>query len=118
MPGRQPILIRHRLPDQESEARHFLHSCEIPVVVIFVGRLMIVLVVVLFEDLVAVAGGLAVIIGAQVDGERRHTRVREREMVGPVEDALLGMRVGLDRKFHAMRGFFAPPARLWFARRR
>ncbi len=59
--------------------------------------------VVLFKNLFTISRRLAFVIRAEVDGKSRDARMRQREMIGPVEMPLLGMSIGLNCNMHPPR---------------
>ena len=100
-PAGELILVGDFAAQQEAVFGGLLKGGEIPIVLKFVGGLVVVLGVVFLAQLLAVAGGLAGELGGVLDGESGDAGVREREMVGAEVVALLGLGVGLDGQVEA-----------------
>lgn len=92
--------------DGKTEPGHFHHAGEIPGGIVLIGRLVVVPAVVLFEDLFAIASGLAGELGAHADGKGGDAGAGESKVVGAVEMARFGMGIGLDGEAIALSHIF------------
>jgi hypothetical protein len=87
--------LGHVVPYQEEELDVFHHAGQIPVRLDVVRRLVVVLPVELLPLRIAPTLGPVPETGAGVDVEGGHTLLGELEVVGPVEEPLLGLSVRL-----------------------
>src|SRR6185312_4374168 len=103
LPCRQPGHVRGIHSETKAEFSHLHHAAEVPIISIFIGGLVIVLVVVLFESGRAEICRFAEIVASGRDRKRRYAPPRQRQVVRSTVKALFRLRLGLALEIHCLR---------------
>ena len=111
-------LHRSVLAQQEPKRRHLGKSRKIHLRAVFVARLMIAMLDVIFG--LGLAPGFVVSFEFQpfVDRERRNAHARQTEMIGAVIMPSFRMRIGPNRQAELFAKRFRPQDKTWCAPRR
>src|ERR1700719_5360359 len=106
LPAGQSGLRSRFLSERQTKARHLGKPDEIHLGAIFVARLMIIMIDVIFRLRLAPRGVVAFVFQSFANGKRRHADARETEMIGAVVMPGFWTRVGANRQTELLRGSF------------